>query len=239
MAMIGDEKMNKIKKPIKVIIMIFVSIIMIFLIVWIIKDYSYVMLLDAIQNRQNKKVAMLLKLPFSSLDKTSGHFPVRYFAESEENNSPLETACKYGNYKAAKMLIEKGADASRVQEEHFSLLYLSMESTESDDFNLIKLLVQNGADPDGAPDDDHDGNSSLEHCARMDCGDYYYNNYLPTTGSWEEELKKAEQILNDFGSHILIGNKTETEAHQRRIKATKNLVERFAVAALHLLNETI
>ncbi len=190
----------------RVIAMIVWCIIIILIVPWIIMDFSYVSLLGAIRNNQNKKVELLLKLPFRSLDKTSGYIPLRWIVESGENNSPLELACRFGNYQAAKMLIEKGADASCVQEDHFSLLYLAMESTESEDYKLVKLLVENGADPNGAPEDDHDNSSSLENCARMDCGDYYFNNYLPTAGSWEEELKKRNESKYDEKKAVMIRN---------------------------------
>ncbi len=194
--------MEKSKKILKIVVVLLISLV----VYRILEHDQYVKLLDAIKEHDNQKVERILRWNYFDLDKQSGHFPWAWLPESDDCYSPLETACKYGNYKAAKMLIKKGADAGRVQEEHFSLLYLSMESTESDDFNLIKLLVQNGADPNGAPDDDHDGSSSLENCARMDCGDYYYNNYLSTTGSWEEELKKRYEANYDEKKAVMITN---------------------------------
>ena len=95
-----------------------------------------------------------------------------------ERNSPLEQACQCGNYEAAKMLIAKGADASIVQDGHFSLLYLAMEETDEGDYDLVKLLVENGADPKRVPDEQHDRAPILVSCARMDCGDYHFNSYL-------------------------------------------------------------
>lgn len=112
-----------------------------------------------------------------------------------ERNSPLEQACKCGNYEAAKMLIEKGADASLIQDGHFSLLYLTMEETDKDDYELVKLLVENGADPKGAPDEHHDREPILVKCAGMDCGDYQFNSYAQKYNG--EEYDKAAH----FGEH--------------------------------------
>ncbi len=145
-------------------------------ILWI--HHNYVLLIDAIGTNRNERVEALLKRPYFDINRPSGHLPWIWLPDMEDTVSPLEQACRCGNYKAAKMLIARGADADQVNNEHCSLLYLTMEYTEPDDYEMVKLLIKNGADPNGAPDEKNDGMDSLSACAGMDCGDYYYNWYL-------------------------------------------------------------
>lgn len=192
----------------KKLVIIISSILIIFILLFLCMDVCYVKLIDCIGEQDNKKLEMLLKIPFPSLDKVSGHFPLRLLVETEENNSPLEQACQCGNYEAAKMLISKGADASIIQKGHFSLLFLTMESTEPDDYKLIKLLVENGANPRGAINNDYENESALEKCAEMDCSDYYYNSYLAKYKEIKHDqdeyyyakydLQKAEMIVDIY-----------------------------------------
>ena len=160
-------------------------------------NFCYVLLLGSIRSKNNRLVKALLWIPFPSLNVVSGPLPFGFVLSNDGwATTPLEMACTYGNYDAAKLLIERGAEAGSVREYDFSLLYLAMESTEKDDYKLIKMLVDNGADPNGKPE--NDDFSSLENCSRMDCGDYYYNNYLEVPGPWKEELYRRQHSKYDI-----------------------------------------
>lgn len=180
--------MKKIKGiMIKAIITVFaLMLVLLGFMIW--QHRSYVRLISAVEKNDNVRVEQLLKRPYRSLDRQSGPFPWIYLTKGGGACSPLEAACENGNYEAAKMLIDRGADASVVHEGCFSLLYLSMQSTEMDDYKLVRLLVENGADPYGAPSQHNDDESSLSVCAGMHC---YGDN-----SSYDEN--RAEMILKIY-----------------------------------------
>ncbi len=174
-----------------------IGIILFFAVLLLWVHHNYVSLIDAIGANNNEKVETLLRRPYFDIDHPSGHVPWIWLPDMGETVSPLEEACRCENYKAAKMLIERGADASWVNYEHFSLLYLTMEYTEPDDYKMIKLLVENGADPNGAPDEKNDGMDSLSTCAKMDCSDYYYNPHAAQYKQIKEDTIKAASAHYD------------------------------------------
>ena len=195
---------KKTKKTIIIIICFLVGVIMILTI----QDRCYVKMIDAINVHDNEKVEKLLKYPFFNLNKASGHVPYKWISGLDAENTPLEMACKCGNYEAAELLIDKGADASLVRDGNFSPLYLTMEYTDKDDYKLVKLLVENGADPNGAPDENNDGECSLIKCAGMDCSNYDFNGFThkDTGQDYDKESacsakydeKKAKMIVQIF-----------------------------------------
>lgn len=194
---------KKTKKTIIIIICFLVGVIMILTI----QDRCYVKMIDAINVHDNEKVEKLLKYPFFNLNKASGHVPYKWISGLDAENTPLEMACKCGNYEAAELLIDKGADASLVRDGNFSPLYLTMEYTDKDDYKLVKLLVENGADPNGAPGATNDGDCSIIKCAGMSCKNIDYNGYITkdsdridkeTLLSSEYDGKKAEMIVKIY-----------------------------------------
>lgn len=157
--------MEKSKKILKIVAVLLISLV----VYRLLEHDQYVKLLDAIKDHDNQKVERILKWNWFDLDKQSGHFPWAWLSGFDEHNSPLELACREGNNQVAKMLIDKGADVSIQHEGSYSLLYLTMTYTELDDYELIKILIEHGAEPKGAPKNDY--KSSLETCANMSCGD--------------------------------------------------------------------
>ena len=178
-------KSEKRKKTVKIVTILLIGIV----VYKALEHNQYVKLLDAIKDHDNQKVERILRWNYFDLDKQSGHFPWRWLSEFDDCNSPLEMACKSGNGAAVKMLIDKGAYAGIVHAGDFSPMYYTLLYTEEDDFEIIKLLVENGADPNGAPDDDHDGQSSLESCAGMRC-------YVDT-----REQNKGEDVESESINH--------------------------------------
>lgn len=93
-------------------------------------------------------------------------FPLNLLPEWN-NETPLETAISFGNYKAIKILIDNGAVP--VNDRVNTVGLVASTGTYSDKmFDTVSLLLKNGAKPDGNPDDANI-NSALLEIALMDC----------------------------------------------------------------------
>lgn len=68
--------------------------------------------------------------------------------ETDKNQlTPLHWACFYGQLSSVKILIDCGADISKLAPDHVSPLLLAAAGGHHE---IVKLLLQNGADPDKA-----------------------------------------------------------------------------------------
>ena len=116
----------------------------------------YDKLITAIQTGENKTAKQLLRMPFISLDQAGGSpWLLRWLAEFS-GQTPLEAACETGNAELAELLIQKGANPKQVRQGQFSLVYLTLQEYHPQDLAILKLLIDNGADPKGNPTDFED-----------------------------------------------------------------------------------
>ena len=123
--------------------------------------------------------------------------------------TPLEVACENNDYKIAKLLIEKGADASLIRDGYFSPVYLCLETYHPDDLEMLKLLIENGADPSGIEDEEDILNHSLLNVAWMDTSKTSSDNYrkydeakakdiLEIYQYLEEKISNADSVVSDL-----------------------------------------
>lgn len=123
-------------------------------------------MLDAIGDNDLKKIEKLAK--DNKYINTPGGviFPLNLLPEWE-NETPLECAISYGNYKAVKILIDNGAVP--VNDRVNAVGLVANSGTYSDGmFDTIVLLLKNGAKPDGNPENSNI-NSALLDIALIDC----------------------------------------------------------------------
>ena len=76
-------------------------------------------------------------------------------ATNAHGSTPLHLCARYGHLERARVLIDKQADLDARDEDGFSPLDLAMRSVIDDEtlYEMIKLLVVNGADPNGVEDE--------------------------------------------------------------------------------------
>ena len=102
-------------------------------------------LIAAIREEDVAKVELLTKSIFGNVNS----LPIlsRYIAKMTEQNisTPLQEACEKGNHDIIKMLLDKGADPNIVGTYDAYPLSLAAVYGGEGRFELIKLLVENGA----------------------------------------------------------------------------------------------
>lgn len=138
------------KKVVKYICLIIVAIVLIQAL--LINALNY-----AIRNEKNSAVETMVKIPIiyhNNLDRCDTGWLVGWIPECG-GTTPLETACKASNYEAAKILIDNGAsiEKKRILGKE-SLLNQVVFNYDDGDLDIVKLLIEKGADPFGNEYDD-------------------------------------------------------------------------------------
>lgn len=103
-------------------------------------------LIKAIQAEDLEKVTEILE---DGLDPNLLDVPTSWIwpALETHSNRPLSEACKTGNLDIVKLLVEHGATAENILFTGWSPLYCVVMSYHKDDFEMVKVLLENGADP--------------------------------------------------------------------------------------------
>ena len=83
-------------------------------------------------------------------------------ALNDDGNSPLIIACYKGNYEVADYLIKKVKDINYASAMGTAL----MAATVKNDAAIVKLLLENNADPDGT---DKNGTTALHYAVNFKC----------------------------------------------------------------------
>lgn len=110
--------------------------------------YAY-RVINAIENENIAQLENLMKSPFGNLNCK----PTLCFFEvlnEKTEPTPLQAACKLGNQKIVKMLLENGADVNYTHwyrsDSQGSPLTNAAGSLSNERLQVIKLLIENGAD---------------------------------------------------------------------------------------------
>ena len=211
-------------------IIVHVVIIVLLSIIVLVNLPSVMGLHKAIENFDNKKVESILKFPVINFEKRSGSPILNLFAETR-GDTPMEIACRVGNVDAARMLLDAGA-STETKLGDFSLLYITLQDTDQNDLEMVKLLVEHGADPLGSPNDYEE--CSLVKAALMECTDYD-----PPNGEFDEEAFVASsysqgkaELITDIFKYLYqkVGDKDypryngETALMQAALRQNKALI---------------
>ena len=148
---------DKVRKATMIrIIFVFIVIALLVPLMWILtakqlRDAEK--LIDAIEKENVEQVKLLLD---SGVNPNQTNIPpsnVWSFFEMSADR-PLSVACKTGNLEIVEALISHGATAEKREHTGWSPLKMTLFHTHEDDFEIVKLLLANGADPQAVEPDD-------------------------------------------------------------------------------------
>ncbi|MBR3847997.1 MAG: ankyrin repeat domain-containing protein [Oscillospiraceae bacterium] len=101
-------------------------------------------MIDAIENNDIKKLEWVLK--FSNPNTIPGVALFDVFSENGDRRTPLGAACEVGNFEMVNLLVKNGADVNYIPwNANASPLRLAVQSKSSDNLEIVKFLVENGA----------------------------------------------------------------------------------------------
>lgn len=105
----------------------------------------------------------------------------------------LITACKEGNAEIVSLLLERGAKVAPKDNLGSSLIVKTVQHFHNDDPEILKMLVEAGADVT-----EQDGSDPVMICARIFPEDYNRNRTPAYSGIYDEEIAKTITSMVDF-----------------------------------------
>ena len=129
--------------------MLLIVITIIIILVLGVERYMFNNFVAAIQNQDSEKIEQLIELPYINLNRRGGEGWSFSFLTEITAMTPLEAACETGNIEVAEKLIEHGANAADFDYGYFSPVYITLQTEHDNDLEMLKLLIENGADPRG------------------------------------------------------------------------------------------
>lgn len=105
----------------------------------------------------------------------------------------LITACKEGNAEIVSLLLERGAKVAPKDNLGSSLIVKTVQHFHNDDPEILKMLVEAGADVT-----EQDGSDPVMICARTFPEDYNRNRTPAYSGIYDEEIAKTITSMVDF-----------------------------------------
>ncbi|MGL4483817.1 MAG: ankyrin repeat domain-containing protein [Anaerovoracaceae bacterium] len=101
-------------------------------------------LVKEIQKKDYNSVDRLLEVKGMDINKEGGaNFPL-YFLPEYDKETPLYAACWSGNYQFVKKVINYGADVTKDER----VVLVTLEQYDKEDFEIVKLLLRQGASLD-------------------------------------------------------------------------------------------
>ncbi len=133
------------KKHLVVIVLILLSLIITTLVICF-NRYDTKKLIKAIKNEDVVAVERILK---GGVDPNRTYpTPSKLWSFFEHTpDVPLSIACRTGNYKIVKLLIDYGATAEYIENTGWSPLGATLLYYQPEDIKIVELLLENGADP--------------------------------------------------------------------------------------------
>jgi len=131
-----------------------------------VERYVYNSYVTAIEENDVEKIALLEKFPYINLDRPGGEGWIFSFLVELSCDTPLETACAAGNLDVVEDLISRGADAGKTRDGYFTPIYHVLAEPHESDLEMLKLLIENGADPSGMTETSDLSDHSLQ---RISC----------------------------------------------------------------------
>lgn len=153
---------------------------------------------NAIKSNNIEKVKELLD---EGVDPNITDIPISKLWRMVETHAdtPLATACEYGNYDIVKLLIDYGATTDVLEYTGWSPLHRTLFKYDRDDLKIVKLLLENGADleMDG-------GTIPLVTAVYMFPKTYSYDNNKIVWGNYDDQAARdITEIVK-----LIIGDKT-------------------------------
>jgi ankyrin repeat protein len=141
---------DKVSKATRIrIVLVFIVVALLAPLFWLLTAKQFrdaEKLIDAIEKENVEQVKLLLD---SGVDPNQTNIPPLNVWSIVEMSAdrPLSVACKTGNLEIVEALIANGATAEKREHTGWSPLKMTLFHTHADDFEIVKLLLSNGADP--------------------------------------------------------------------------------------------
>jgi len=123
-----------------------ITIIVVFSFFYYNNQYYARRLIAAIDAKDINQVEQLLMSPTGNVNSPPALCPLFWSLLTELYvYTPLQEACRKGDYEIIKLLVEHGATPNRVGTYPYSPLMIVVEKMDVDRFKAVELLVENGA----------------------------------------------------------------------------------------------